>query len=79
MKSLANKKYWFAMKRYGWGWTPCTWQGWLILFVWLVVFTIFILPVDATQWQFWVALIVWVAALIGVCYLKGEKPRWRWG
>lgn len=23
-------RLWFKAKRYGWGWTPITWQGWLI-------------------------------------------------
>ncbi len=25
------EKPWFKRKRYGWGWTPATWQGWLII------------------------------------------------
>jgi hypothetical protein len=70
---------WFAMKRYGWGWTPCTWQGWLILCVSLAIFVVWILPLDATSWQFWTAVVVWSVALIGICALTGEKPRWRWG
>ncbi len=31
--NLAMKKHqrprWFAAKEYGWGWVPCTWQGWV--------------------------------------------------
>jgi hypothetical protein len=23
-----EKQYWFRAKKYGWGWTPSTWQGW---------------------------------------------------
>jgi hypothetical protein len=23
--------YWFKRKRYGWGWTPTTWQGWAVV------------------------------------------------
>jgi hypothetical protein len=27
-----ERKYWFAAKRYGWGWgIPSSWQGWLVL------------------------------------------------
>lgn len=30
------EKYWFKRKRYGWGWTPARWQGWLVLGVYIV-------------------------------------------
>jgi hypothetical protein len=26
------EKLWFRAKRYGWGWTPTSWQGWLVMF-----------------------------------------------
>jgi len=81
------QKLWFAAKTYGWGWTPCSWEGWLItiaaaasigmnvaaasnkpsLTPW-EVFTFSILPT-------WVTIML----LIIICYLTGEKPRWRWG
>ncbi len=25
-----NKKPWFQIKLRGWGWRPCSWEGWLI-------------------------------------------------
>ena len=28
---MENKKLWFRAKRYGWGWYPCSWQGWAVL------------------------------------------------
>ena len=31
-----NSKLWFKAKRYGWGWTPSAWQGWMVLLVYLV-------------------------------------------
>lgn len=36
------KGYWFKSKPFGWGWTPVTWQGWLImvLYIALIVFLI---------------------------------------
>jgi len=30
-------KLWFKAKRYGWGWTPACWQGWLVLGVYFAV------------------------------------------
>jgi hypothetical protein len=33
-----NGKYWFPAKRYGYGWSvPTTWQGWLVLAVYVVL------------------------------------------
>jgi hypothetical protein len=77
-----NKKpVWFPAKRYGWGWgAPCTWQGWVVLAVWLVLLggaAFLFLPRHQALWM--VSLAVLTTALIVVCLIKGEKPRWRWG
>ena len=35
---VERPKYWFAAKRYGWGWgLPLCWQGWVVMGVWLAV------------------------------------------
>src|SRR5262249_4502494 len=75
-------KYWFPAKRYGWGWgIPDAWQGWLVLAVFaalLVVGSVVVAPGRHIG-----LYLVYVAALcgllIGVCWLKGEPLRWRWG
>lgn len=33
-------KLWFKAKRYGWGWTPVTLQGWLITLVFALLYTL---------------------------------------
>ncbi len=81
------KKYWFKAKRYGWGWYPATWQGWLVLLGYFAL-----LLVDATGknifvdqpssdkvLSFVIDAIILAVILIFVCYKTGEKPRWRWG
>jgi hypothetical protein len=31
-------RYWFPAKRYGWGWgLPSTWEGWVVLAVYLAL------------------------------------------
>jgi hypothetical protein len=31
-----KKQIWFPAKKYGWGWgPPCTWQGWVVMVVWV--------------------------------------------
>jgi hypothetical protein len=80
------KKYWFTTKRYGWGWTPATWQGWAIILIYCAAITKIFFAIDSQSHSvsdtlFGVApiCIVLTILLILICYLKGEKPRWRWG
>ncbi len=35
---MADKKYWFKAKKYGRGWTPSSWRGWLVLVAWVLFF-----------------------------------------
>ena len=75
-------KYWFPAKRYGWGWgPPCAWQGWVVLFIYLALLLGGIPFVQATEGN--VAYIAYVfvltASLVAICWLTGERPRWRWG
>jgi hypothetical protein len=74
--------YWFPAKRYGWGWgLPGTWQGWLVMaaFVALLVAGIILFPPRAALGLFLIYVIVLGVLLTGVCWLKGEPLRWRWG
>jgi len=76
--------YWFKRRRFGWGLTPVTWQGWLLLvgLVVLVLVPAFLLPSDRSG-ALGVAYVVWVivvvAAFVVVSLAKGPTPRWRWG
>jgi hypothetical protein len=74
--------YWFPAKRYGWGWgLPITWQGWLVFaaFVLLLVVGAHLSPPKKALVGYLIYVAVLSAALVGVCWLKGEPPRWRWG
>lgn len=76
------KRYWFPMKRYGWGWgLPLVWQGWvaLALYIALLFVGIAIFPPATHPDGFAAVVLGSTAAFVGVCYLKGEPPRWRWG
>jgi hypothetical protein len=76
-----TKRYWFPAKRYGWGWgVPCTWQGWVVMTLWMTVF------IPGSHWLalrslplFFLFVAGMSAGLIAICYAKGEPPRWRWG
>jgi hypothetical protein len=78
----ATSRYWFPAKRYGWGWgLPLVWQGWLVLIVYvgLIAAGVFLFPPHRAPAGFVLLVFVLSALLTGVCWLKGEPPRWRWG
>ena len=75
----AAAPYWFRAHTYGFGWGPATWQGWVILGVWIGAFvdgSILLHGHGLARLAFAVTLI---ALLCGICYLKGEPLKWRWG
>lgn len=74
--------YWFKRKLYGWGWTPAKWQGWFVIFVFLVLLIsngidLGKFPTDEELLFFFGKLILYVAVLLIICFKTGEKPGWR--
>ena len=79
-------EYWFKPKRYGYGATPTTWQGWAVTLgtvAAMVVVSVFLRLNEPHDWS--------VAAMLGfdalalaflfiVCRRKTDGEwRWRWG
>jgi hypothetical protein len=82
----SHKKLWFKSKMYGWGWQPSSWEGWAVLLLYVITITINFLNIDKMYFlksdrfiQFSSTFIINTIFLLTVCYIKGEKPRWRWG
>ena len=84
---MADDRVWFRAKRYGWGWTPCTWRGWAITLGDLAIvigWTGYLVShrgLAAHSYYLVIALLpifAAVAILILICWLKGEPPSWRW-
>jgi mannose-6-phosphate isomerase-like protein (cupin superfamily) len=78
--------YWFRAKRFGWGWRPVSWQGWVTTGIYLVLIIDESLSLGKTSSlgnETFVSLsmpFVFITALfIFLCWAKGERPRWRWG
>lgn len=76
-----HRPMWFKAKRYGYGWYPATWQGWLALLTWTVFFVGAYVRWDVGThvWQFLADVALSTGALLWLCWYTGEKPRWRWG
>ena len=80
-------RYWFKPKRYGYGATPVTWEGWAVT----AAFVLFILGASylrlmhstptGEDWYYWLAAVVAAAAaLAAVSYWKTDGEwRWHWG
>lgn len=87
---MENKKLWFKEKSYGWGWTPATWEGWVVvlLFILAVVGSAFFVigpqsqgeKVTSTHIIKMLAVdVLLLGALLRICSLRGPRPTWRWG
>lgn len=81
---MTTKQLWFARKRYGWGWTPVTWQGWAIIaaYVAIVVAGALLFLEGHGAWGV-VAFVVWTLGytvwLVSLSWQHGPTPRWQWG
>jgi phage shock protein PspC (stress-responsive transcriptional regulator) len=79
------QKFWFKRKRIGWGWAPCSLEGWLVLLIYLILMLRVALRVDQFShsgsdvlFSFAVPFVGLTLILIIICYIKGEEPRWQW-
>lgn len=74
-----TKKLWFKAKCFGWGWYPCSLEGWLVLLVWAILFVLSVIKMDHEWLKNLLFIFIITGILIWVCWKTGEKPRWRWG
>lgn len=77
--------YWFKRKVFGWGWTPVTWQGWLVTAFYLSLVILFALTIDGESsarevvFTFLLPVILLTVAFVRILFKKGERPQWMWG
>lgn len=77
--------YWFKRKLYGFGWTPVTWQGWSITFLYIALVLACVLTLDENSparevfFTGILPILLLTIAFIRILYKKGESPRWQWG
>ena len=81
-----KQKYWFAAKKYGWGWYPSAWQGWFVLVVYVLDI---IIVFKSLYWRTGSAgeaitgmvlpFLVLTLFFAIILRAKGEEPGWRWG
>ena len=80
--------YWFKPKRYGYGVTPITWEGWTVsmtvgaaILGSIVVMNTMVERGNVVAWLIWAACVAGVTLwLIRLCRYRTEGEwRWRWG
>jgi hypothetical protein len=93
--SSQKPEYWFAAKRYGYGWgRALTWQGWLVYgtflasVVWYFAWATHRVAAGQTYgWSeetfiatgFFLLMAIALPVLVTICAMTGEPARWRWG
>lgn len=77
--------YWFRAKRFGWGWTPVSWQGWVttVVYIGLLVHEVLRASEGAQSEGGMVSTLalpfIGISILFfSLCWITGERPRWRW-
>ena len=80
---------WFKARAFGWGWTPVTIEGWIVTVAFLTLVLvgtgvfIYELRAGANVRPASLLFMGWLGLLVGllilICWLTGERPRWRWG
>lgn len=81
-----QKKLWFKAKKYGYGWYPVSWQGWVITLIYtaIIVFTATHINARAHSVSdflinFGFIFIIATIVFIAICRHKGEVAHWHWG
>jgi MFS superfamily sulfate permease-like transporter len=79
-------EYWFKPKTYGYGATPVTWEGWLVvaLYTAAVLICCAILTTRGNTFSHWLsAMVVIVVATVAVIWISVKKTdgawHWQWG
>ena len=79
-------KFWFKPKRYGYGATPVTWQGWLVTLGTVAAMVAVSLSLRVTERHDWSLAVMFtfdVLALGALFVVSRRKTdgqwRWRWG
>ena len=67
------KHPWFGPKRFGWGWTPITWEGWLVTVLFLAVVLGTCLIFGRSPLSICVCIAA-TAVLVVICALTGLPP-----
>ena len=82
-------QYWFKPKKFGYGATPSTWEGWLttLAFIVFFVFIVIVAPVksctnDVCAYNYRVLAIILSIIVLFIIFVKKKTEgnwKWSWG
>lgn len=72
-----NDRYWFVPRRYGYGATPVTWQGWAIT-IGFILFALAVLRIFKDDGGMQMIIIFPATILLLVVTAKTTRGGWRW-
>jgi len=82
---MTEQKYWFKAHRYGYGWSPNTWQGWVTVLLYIIALVYSFIEVTKQfhttsdiMLNFFLRVVIFSAILIIIAYFKGEPASWQW-
>ena len=67
---LIGRKVWFGPRRLGWGWSPVTADGWVVLVTGVAAAIVLASTVRQARWLSLIA----VAVMLVIIFLKGTSP-----
>ena len=71
--------YWFEPKRYGYGATPITWQGWVFIICVIALIILLAAYLDPAGPWYYLSLIIIIFTTISVSKYKTKGVwKWRW-
>ena len=73
-----TKTAWFGPKRWGWGWSPASWQGWVVTIAFSIAGQVIRNATQSPRRRV-VATLLLVASFFGVIALTGDPPGSRHG
>jgi len=84
---MKSEKSLMKRRRYGWGWTPTTLQGWLFVMTHLgIIFAAVLMLLSGSQEPsamqfigFFIIITFVISSLLLMGTLTSPRPRWRWG
>lgn len=72
-------EYWFKRRRFGWGWTPVRGEGWLTIFLYLLIIVYASVELEPDSQTFWWTIGIATLILLIISFITGELPKWSWG
>lgn len=74
------KKLWFKNKSFGYGWQPCSVEGWLVTVAFVIIVIFLVNEYAETDPGKLIQYVVTaIAVMILIAYKTGEPLKWQWG